>query len=116
MPCSVVDPVIVDVRKQCKDAEIIPGCMMIDSSNIMMEEFLSDCESCLFFNFEECTRKEDVAQIHSSVANGDNSWLQYEFIEISSYVALISDASALTTSIDVFPDYFSFSNFLATSC
>ena len=78
MPCSVVDPVIVDVRKQCKDAEIIPGCMMIDSSNIMMEEFLSDCESCLFFNFEECTRKEDVAQIHSSVANGDNSWLQYD--------------------------------------
>ena len=74
------------------------------SSNVMMEEFLCDCESFLSFNFEKCTRKEEVAQIHNRVENGDDSWLQddengekasqvFEFVEIPSYVALISDNS-----------------------
>ena len=60
---------------------------------------------CLSFNFEECTKKEDVAEIYSSVENGDDSWLQidengdeasqvFEVIEIPSYVALISDDSS----------------------
>ena len=59
----------------------------------------------LSFNFEECTRNEEVAQIHNRVENGDDSWLQddengekasqvFEFIEIPSYVALISDDSS----------------------
>ena len=59
---------------------------------------------CLSFNFEECTKKEDV-EIYSSVENGDDSWLQidedgdeasqiFEVIEIPSYVALISDDSS----------------------
>ena len=72
------------------------------SSNVMMEEFLRDCESFFSFNYEECTGKEAVAQIHNSVENGDDSWLQddenseeasqvFEFIEIPSYVALIFD-------------------------
>ena len=30
----------------------------------------------LSFNFEECTRNEEVAQIHNRVENGDDSWLQ----------------------------------------
>ena len=70
----------------------------------MLEEFLCDCESCLSFNFEECTRKQEVAQIHDSVEHVDESWLQddkngeeasqvFEFIGISSYVTLISDDS-----------------------
>ena len=60
---------------------------------------------CLSFNFEECTKKEDVVEIYSSVENGDDSWLQidengdeasqvFEVIEIPSYVALISDDSS----------------------
>ena len=68
-----------------------------------MEEFLCDCESCLSFNFGECTRQEEAAQIHNSVEK--HSWLQdddsgeetlevFEFIEIPSYVALISDDSS----------------------
>ena len=75
------------------------------SSNVMMEEFFCDCESCLSFNFEKCTRKEDVAQTLNSVENGDDSWLQddengektsqiFEFVEIPSYVALIFDNSS----------------------
>ena len=75
------------------------------SSNVTMEEFFCDCESCLSFNFEKCTWKEDVAQTHNSVENGDDSWLQddengektsqiFEFVEIPSYVALISDNSS----------------------
>ena len=28
MPYSVVDPVSVDAIRQCKDAEVFPGCMM----------------------------------------------------------------------------------------
>ena len=82
MSYSVVDPVSVDASRQCKDAKIIPGCMMghmlvytPHSSNVTMEEFLCDCESCLSFNFEECTRKEEVVQIHNNVENGDCSWL-----------------------------------------
>ena len=61
-----------------KDVKIIPGCMMghmfvytPHSSNVMMEEFLCDCESCLFFNFEKCTRKEEVAQSYNGVENSD---------------------------------------------
>ena len=75
------------------------------SSNVMMEEFLCDCESCLTFNFEKCTIKEEVAQIHNSVKNAHDSWLEddengekasqvFEFVEIPSYVALISDNSS----------------------
>ena len=30
----------------------------------------------LSFNFEECTRNEEVAQIHNRVENGDDSWLK----------------------------------------
>ena len=56
----------------------------------------------LSFNFEECTRNDEVTQIHNRVENGDGSWSQYdengdevsqvlEFIKIPSYVALISD-------------------------
>ena len=30
----------------------------------------------LSFNIEECTRKEQVAQIYNRVENGDNSWSQ----------------------------------------
>ena len=59
----------------------------------------------LSFNFEKSTRNEEVAQIHNRVENGDDSWLQddengeeasqvFEFIEIPSYVALISDDSS----------------------
>ena len=75
------------------------------SSNLMMEEVLCDCKSCLCFNFEKCTKKKEVAQIHNSVENGDDFWLQddengenaskiFEFVEIPSYVALISDNSS----------------------
>ena len=59
----------------------------------------------LSFNIEECTRKEQVAQIYNRVENGDNSWSQddkngqeaaqvFKFIEIPSYVGLISDESS----------------------
>ena len=59
----------------------------------------------LSFNFEEYTRNEEVAQIHNKVENGDDPWSQddengeeasqvLEFIEILSYVALISDNSS----------------------
>ena len=59
----------------------------------------------LSFNFAECTRTEEVAQIHNRVENGDDSWLQgdengeeasqvFEFIKIPSYGALISDDSS----------------------
>ena len=54
----------------------------------------------LIFNFEKCTRKEEVAQIHNIVENNDDSWLQddengekasqvFEFVKIPSYVAFI---------------------------
>ena len=46
------------------------------SSKVMMKEFLCDCKSCLSFNFEECTKKGDVAQIQYSVEKGDDSCLQ----------------------------------------
>ena len=66
---------------------------------------MCDCESSLSFNFEKCTRQEKAAQIHNSVQNGGDSWIQddenceetskvFEFIEIPSYVALISDDSS----------------------
>ena len=59
----------------------------------------------LSFNFEECTRLEEVAQIHNRVENGDDSLLQddengqeasqvFELIEIPSYITLISDDSS----------------------
>ena len=59
----------------------------------------------LSFNFEECTRNEEVAEIHNRVESGDDSGLQddengdeasqiFEFIEIPSYLALISDDSS----------------------
>ena len=75
------------------------------SSNVMMEEFLCDCETCLSFNFAKSSRKEEVAQIHNSVEIGGDSWLQdyetgekasqvFEFVEIPSSVALISDNSS----------------------
>ena len=66
---------------------------------------MRDRESCLSSNFEECTRKEEVAQIYNSNENGDDSWLQdvengqeasqvFEFNEVPFYVALISDNSS----------------------
>ena len=68
---------------------------------IYLENAYHYCKN-LSFNFEECTRDEEVAQIHKSIENGDDSWLQddeneeeasqkFEFIEVPSYVALISD-------------------------
>ena len=61
-------------------------------------------EKNLSFNFKECTRKEEVAQIQNSIEKGDDYWLQddengeeasqvFGFMEIASYVALISDDS-----------------------
>ena len=66
---------------------------------------MCDSESCFSFNFEKSTRKEKVAQIHSSVENGYDYWLQddkndkkpsqvFEIVQIPSYVALISDNSS----------------------
>ena len=58
MSHSVVDPVSVDAIRQWKHAKVFPGCMMghtfvytPHSSNVVMEEFLCDCESCLLLIF-----------------------------------------------------------------
>ena len=106
---STVDPVTVDKNRQDRQEHVIDHCMinhLFDykphCNEVLIKEYLCDCELCLRFEFDQCLRlEEDIDQEETvcppQVANEDceldevNHDSQiYEFVDVASYIALAS--------------------------
>ena len=91
-----------------KKEKKLDGCMVShifeykpDQTEVMMKEFLCDCEKCLQLCFDECCREENQnndSQLefeteddcHLDEDNGDSGLQIFEFVTIPSFVSVIT--------------------------
>ena len=105
MVYSNINPKFVDKRRSEKEEIKIKGCMLghlfvyqPNSTKILMNEYLCDCESCLNLEFSSCKKPA------ASLGETGNDFLEecmvdededrqsriYEFVSTPSYVSLLS--------------------------
>ena len=105
MVYSNIDPKFVDKRKSEKKKMKIKGCMLghlfvyePNSTKILMNEYLCDCESCLNLEFSSCKKPvPSVGEIDDDFLeecmvdeDDDRQSRIYEFVSTSSYASLLS--------------------------
>ena len=105
MVYSNINPKFVDKRRSEKEEIKIKGCMLghlfvyqPNSTKILLNEYLCDCESCLNLEFSSCKKPA------ASLGETGNDFLEecmvdededrqsriYEFVSTPSYVSLLS--------------------------
>ena len=105
MVYSNINPKFVDKRRSEKEEIKIKGCMLghlfvyqPNSTKILMNEYLCDCESCLNLEFSSCKKPvasvgeigDDFLEECMVDEDDDRQSRIYEFVSTPSYVSLLS--------------------------
>ena len=105
MVYSNIDPKFVDKRRSEKKEIKIKGCMLghlfvyePNSTKMLMNEYLCDCESCLNLEFSLCKKPvasvgeigDDFLEECMVDEDDDRQSRIYEFVSTPSYVSLLS--------------------------
>ena len=89
MRYDVVNPEQLDRKRMEKVAFVIKDCTRMhlfdyrpNNKTVFCREFLCDCVSCLYFDFDQCLKENDNVQIIQDEEEVDESYfLDYENIE-----------------------------------